>query len=556
MPPNFFSRRTELPSDPVLAASRQVPAPNDDQRGSQFMRPMGQGEQGWISEVFSDTQTYTVRGSRSGEMRGIYRITQSPNDAKTLPIGTCVAITREFGAPAIIGVLPFTSDSSNNDKTFTLTGDASCGGGDPLYSEQGSGNYRTPKTPRDLIPGDDAIVGPEGNAIAVLTGGVNTMKSGLAQVQTHMLNDLVQIICRNFRVHSDMGTSEIKNDGGNLNYSFRGGANQTVEAGSDQEKWTIRLDVGAIGNLFNFELTRPDGNTIFKLHVNNDGKVEIFGAQGIDLMGGDQHTQKHLKDRETVVKGADTQTIGGNQSKQIRGKKDETISSNATQTVGNDRVVSVVRHETKTIGGKHEEKIVGGNAATAKPGDVARETTINNGSWTVNIGDPTAGASPAALAGFQLKTFMGDITQQIKTKGNYTVATTLGKIDLSTIQGDVSLLTLLGKANIDGTTVHLGPVPASVSNPVLKGTVHNLAMASYLSTEIGAMSPHVATIAPLLAVLSPPLGMIFWYVSPIISNLFFLFMSTDLAMLSAWLSAKSALLAALPGMLSTVVFTA
>lgn len=552
---DFFKRRNRLPSDPILDR-HGTPSPLDDQRGNQPMRANYTGERGWVMEVFPDTQTYTVRGDRSGEMRGVMRITQSPNDKRMLPIGTCVAVTKEFGQNAIIGILPFTSDAGNNDKTFTLTGDTSSGGGDPLYSEQGNGNYRTPKTPRDMIPGDDAIVGPEGNAIAVLTGGVNMMKSGLAQVQTHMLNDLVQIICRNFRMHSDMGTSEISNDGGRINYSFRGGANQPVEAGSDQEKWTIRLDVGAVGDLFRFELTRPDGNTIFRFHVNSDGKVEMFGAQGIDMMGGDQHTQKHLKDRETVVKGADTQTIGGDQTKSVRGKKEETISSNATQTVGNDRTVSVVRHETRTVGGKQYEKIVGGSALTAKPGDVARETTINNGSWEIDIGNPTAGASPAALAGYTLNTFMGDITQKIKTKGNYTVSTLLGNVDLSTVAGAVALKTALGTANLDGTTVHLGPIPVSSINPVIKGTVHNLGFSTFLSAEIGAMAPHIATLAPLLAVLAPPLGMIFWYVSPLISNLFFLFMSTDLAMLSAWLAAKSALLASLPSMLSTVVFTA
>lgn len=553
---DFFQRQRDLPSDPVLDRSRNAGSPIDDQRGNQPMQSNYTGERGWITEVFSDTQTYTVRGDRSGEMRGVMRITQSPSDKRTLPIGTCVAVTKEFGQNAIIGILPFTGDVSDNDTTFTLTGDASSGGGDPLSSERGDGNYRTPKTPRDMIPGDEATVGPEGNAIAVLTGGVNTMKSGLAQVQTHMLNDLVQIICRNFRMHSDMGISEISNNGGALNYRFRGGANQTAEAGTDQEKWTIRLDIGAVGDLFKLELTRPDGNTIFKFYVNSDGKVEMFGAQGIDLMGGDQHTQKHLKDRETVVKGADTQTVGGDQTKKVRGKKDETVSSNATQTVGNDRTISVVRHETKTVGGKQEEKIVGGNVALAKPGDIARETTINNGSWKVDIGSPLAGASPTALAGFKLSTFTGDISHKITVKGNYTVSTLLGKVDLSSLAGPVALKTAVGTANVDGTSVNLGPLPASFANPVLKGTIHNFGLSAFLSTEIGAMSPHIATIAPLLAVLAPPLGMIFWYVSPIISNLFFTFISTDLAMLSAWLVAKSTLLAALPGMLSTVVFTA
>jgi hypothetical protein len=353
-----------------------------------------------------------------------------------------------------------------------------------------------------------------------------------------------------------MGTSEVSNDGGRMNYKFRGGANQSVEAGSDQEKWTIRLDMGADADMFRFELTRPDGNTIAKLSINSDGHVELFGAKGVDLLSGDQHTQKHLRDREIVVKNNDTQVIGGSQSKKIQGSREAMVSSNETTMVGNDRTVGVVRHETHSVGGKLEEKIAGGNPLTAKPGDTARETTINNGGWKIDIGNPIAGASPAALAGFDLSTFSGDIKGKVKTAGMVTFSTILGNVELSTVAGNAALTTLAGIANVDGTSVNLGPVAPSFANPVLKGTIHNAAFSAYLSAEAAAIAPYLTTLGLLEAFLAPPLGMAFWLISPIMSNLMFAATTAQIAMLSTWIGVKSALTAALPTLLSTIVFTA
>jgi len=548
--------RAQLPPDPITNRQKLLGEnAYKDQRG-QPMRPSQKGEEGIVQEAFPDTQSYAVAiGSNVTETMG--RILQNTSDCSMLPKGTRVAITRDYGGrPLILGVIPVADSVEDTNTTLSLTGDSSSGGGDPLYAGKGKANYRTPGTPRDVMPGDHVIAGSEGNAIAVLGGGVNVMKSGNAQIQTHLLNDQVHIICRNHKLTTDMGVTETKNDGGRVSYTFRGGADQLTEAAADQENWVIRFDLGAEGDLFNLRLTRPNGLDIFKFHVDNDGRVEIFGAQGVDITGGGPHTQKHLQDRVTVIKQSDTETVGNDQTKTVQGNKSETVSNSYSQAVGTDRATSAMRHETRSIGGNLTEKIVGGSAAIAKPTNVAYDLAINNGSWEVNIGDPTAGASPAALAGYKLNTFVGDITMKVKTKGNIKLSTLLGNVETSTLAGEATLKTAAGIANVDGTTVLLGTKGAAPANPLVRGTLHSTAFASYTAANIAAVTPAMAATTALTAIVAPPLGMIFWYLSPIMSNAMTVWLASILTALSALLAANTALAAAVPATLSTQCFTA
>lgn len=552
---DHFESRAQLPPDPITdLQNREGTHAYANQRG-QVMQPTQKGERGTILEAFPKSQTYLVASDTQGtETMG--RILQNPSDSSMLTIGTCVAITRAYGAPFILGVLPFSGALEDNNQTLSLTGDTNSSGNNPLYTGKDKANYRMPSTPSDILPGDHVISGAEGNSIGVLGGGVNVIKSGNAQIQTHLLNDQVHIICRNHKLTTDMGVTETKNDGGRISYTFRGGADQLTEAAADQENWVIRFDLGAEGDLFNLRLTRPNGLDIFKFHVDNDGHVEIFGAQGVDITGGGPHTQKHLQDRVTVIKQSDSETVGNDQTKTVQGNKSETISNNYSQAVGTDRAVSAMRHETRSIGGNLTEKIVGGGTAVAKPTNVAYDLAINNGSWEVNIGDPTAGASPAALAGYKLNTFVGDITMKVKTKGDIKLSTLLGNVETSTLAGNVAMTTAAGTANVDGTTVLLGTKGMAPANPLVKGTLHSTAFASYTAANIAAVTPAMAATTALTAIVAPPLGMIFWYLSPIMSNAMAVWLASILAALSALLAANTALAAAVPATLSTQCFTA
>jgi len=446
-------------------------------------KDLPRGRKGKIRNVNRAAYTYEVELDRGGRVT-VGRLMSDFNDATLLPIGATVAISYDYGVPLIIGVIPITSSREDVPKvTPSVTSDAAGLEHDPPIQ---NAYCRLPHLPENLQPQDKVMVSPDGNMIGALTGGINTMKSGMAQVRTHTLEDLVQIICRTYQHYSDFGTTLITNKSGKIGFSLRGGTDQGTECGSDQENWTVRLDING-DDLFNFTLTSPTGTTLFKLAVNNDGKVEIYGADGLDLSGGRNRDETVLGDRSLKVTGNDNKTIDGGQTRAVTGNRQVTTSGSETHIVGNDLTESAIRHLTETVGGQHTEVITGGNPLVATPLNVARKTRVVNGSWEIDIGNPLSGANPAAHAGFNLKTFSGDIKMAVGVLGNVDLSTFLGNASLSTMTGVASLKATAGVANVDAPIIQLGGMPTAV-NPLVLGIPYFFAFQTFLNVLIAACS--------------------------------------------------------------------
>lgn len=551
-PDNYFGRATALPSD--VHTEQEGDDLISDQTGQRAMRALHRGDKGVVAKVFPATHTYTVHTERSGPLQGVQRIAQSPSDKRILPEGTQVCITHDFGPPMIIGVLNYTTQVQAEDAPLSLTGVDGTGADDPANPSDAAANFRPNSTPRDLTSNDWAEVGPSGNTMAVLDGGVNVMKStDFAQIRTHLINDLVEILSHKFRHVTSMGFSEVKNEGGRSSYIFRGGTDQLSEAGADQENWTIRLDLGGTGDLFKFDLTQPDGTSIFRIHVTPDGKADLYAAKGFNWKEGEQGTKKSLKDEATEVKGSVTRTVGGEETRKVRGARKTTVSSNDSRNVGNDGIENFVRHFTKSVGGDAKYSFVGGSPAVANPSNTALEYEIVNGSWKIKIGDPLSAASPAALAGFDLQTFFGDIKMKANVKGDIDFSTLLGNATLETTAGLATLKTSAGIANVDGTTVNLGPIGVSFANPVIRGTLHTTAMSTYLGANTAAYAAMTSATSALISFFSTGLPIAIWPLAAIAMLGWF---SAIIAMLGALTASNAALLAALPTTLSTKSFTA
>jgi len=548
----FFGQGTDLPED--WSEGKKNGNLNGTHPFGSALRSYKQGDQGTILDNNADTHTYIVAMETGNIEQGVCRILQDPGDNTILARGTRVAITYAYGAPMIQGILPFTGDVEENDNRINLTGDSNAGGNDPLLAGRGDANFRPKTAPRDLQSGDWAKVSEDGNAIAVLAGGVNVMKSGMAQIRTHKINDLIELICRNYRLITDMGITEIKNNYGKVSFSFRGGSDQLSESGSDQENWTVRMDLGAEGDLMRLRLTEPAGGDLFDFHVDGEGFWSLHAEEGLDEAYGGDHTEFTRGKRSVATQdGGEDRKIDGEQTRTINGNRTTTIGGSDEQSVGNDCVRSIIRHRTDTVGGKHEEKVVGGNPLLAKPGDVARDTTIN-GTWEIDIGNPTAGASIAALPSYKLQTWTGDIKQHIKVKGNYDVQVTVGNVDIKT---------LLGKTNIDASiAVLLGGKYIAPLNPVIKGFEHTTGMTLWLSAHIAPMPTKMALTQALAVLVGPPLNIV--YAIPVVGPILFFLVAApvwfaklqaEFAMNTAHVSADNALLTALPTYLSKKVFT-
>lgn len=366
-------------------------------------RTNGAAELGTIVSVDAQRYSYTVRTMRGRALPGLPRKRSSPSDLTLLPVGVTVIVRFDLGTPYIDGVLDIPADNPT-DAGIPTTGVGNASTSDFLASSQ-TGNYRANNEPSDMIPGDYLIGNASGARVGVLEGGVAMlMGSGLAAVRAHLLKDLVEIISRNYRHISDMGEFKIENKDGRVNMSFRGASDQASESGADEQNWTIRLDLGSVGDMFNFELTTPEGQTLFRMHVDSDGRCTIFGLDGVVLQSGARHGEASVNEQ------------GGNAENIVRGDRTDTVDGAFTTNVGSDAAATVSGNCTTSCGGDHTTATVRDYGVSA-----GRDVSVTAAkAMTTNVLDGDS------------KTVVGQTT---KPNGRYSVETLRGRILLKSLQG-------------------------------------------------------------------------------------------------------------------------
>ena len=427
--------------------------PNNPQKGSGRQGGTGdrhkRGEFGTITHYATDTHTATVRTEHGALIPGVPRLRSTPGEVVPLAVGTDVLVSHDYGPPIIMGVLTIPAGNNANTSSYSVTDEEGFGGEGLNKASIPAGNYRNAAEPRDLIPGDWSQVGEEGNLFALLGGGTNVMRSSaVAQIRTHLINDLVEIISRNFRHVTDMGEFKIENNDGRINMSFRGGTDQRSEAGPDEENWTIRMDLGATGDLFNLEFTTPQGQTLFKFHVDAEGGCEIFGINGINLASGSRigggHTEEHEGDSANSVGGSRTANTLGDAENNVGGNLTEDIGGDVTSTIGNDWRTQVLRDVAIGAGRAMAVTVQGPEI----PGGTAMTYDIENGDWVVDIGGPS---SP--LSGFSMSTFTGDIKHASTSGGVISNETLAGFIENRSLGFKASTFSLPDSVILGGETI-------------------------------------------------------------------------------------------------------
>lgn len=403
------------------------PDPNSTQQGQGRHGGSGHhnrtGEFATVLRYHSDRYTADVRTERGRTLTGVGRLRSSPGEVAPLHPGTEVLINYDYGIPIIFGVMSIPASSNEMSESFSVSDTQGFGGeGNNRTQINTQGNYRQAREPQDVMPGDWAQVGEEGNLFATLAGGVNVMKSSvLSQIRTHLINDLVEIFSRNYRHVTDMGEFTILNDEGRINMRFRGASDQRTEAGPDEENWTIKMDLGSEGDFFNFELCTPQGQTLFKFHVDSEGGAEIFGINGVAITGGSRtggstvqestgRRREHTgNDRDVDIAGSDTVQIGTNQT--------TTVGSDHEVNIGNDYRLQALRDIA--IGAGRNVSLV----AQGGEGDAALIFDIEGGNWVVDLGSMTN-----TMSGLHFKTVKGNMTLESTLGGNIDLLTELGNL--------------------------------------------------------------------------------------------------------------------------------
>lgn len=317
----------------------------------------------------AQTHTASVRTISGRPLQDVPQIKPTSGSFEHLGTGTTVVVSWDLGFPAIIGCLDSAGLAQTAIPPISLTGVSGVGSADPTQPTRGTNNYRPPGAPVDMGQHDWAHVGTLGNHVAVLEGGLTLFGSATAHVQSMGPSGTLRTIARRVQQITDFGEMRVENNRGKTSFVLRAGANQTTETGVGEEHWTIRLDLGAEGDMLDFRILEPEGKMLFRLHAGADGRVQLYGDGGVDVSSGNQGSREMRND----VAGARTATVGGNDTLEVEGSHTQTIAQSSTQAIGGD--------DTRAVRG-HATSLVTGNKALATGGD---ETDVIAGARTTRV---------------------------------------------------------------------------------------------------------------------------------------------------------------------------
>lgn len=338
-------------------------------------------ELGVVLSYNSATHTAVVRTHSGRPLRDVPQIKPTGGGYDHLETGTNVVICWNLGIPAIIGCMDFVGPEQTALSSPSITGVEGYGDADPTQDVNGFNSYKPPTAPTDMQPGDWAQVGTDGNHVAVMAGGLTAVGSPSAQVRSFGRSGALQFLARRIETISDFGQWRVENDQGRTSFVLRAGANQSTETGLDEQHWTIRLDLGATGDVLDFTISEPTGKLLFRLHAGSDGRVQLYGNGGVDISSGAEGTSETRHDiaggRSVAIASDDSAVVGGSRSAVVDGNCDTEVAGDVTRTIGGSETVVVGGDEAHAVSGDRADVVtgniaakVGGGSATTVEGDV------------------------------------------------------------------------------------------------------------------------------------------------------------------------------------------
>lgn len=333
--------------------------------GAAFAEPVNRIERGTIINVDANRHVYRV-ALNSGRVMVMGRLKTHPGDSTLLPNRTPVRVSFALGLPYIDGVLPSETRAPDDRRNpASITDVPGHGGDDPAFSRNLGASARADGEPSDVMPGDFVGQGPDGASVAALHGRVAQLKaSPLAQLQAFGDTDTVRIAAGLYQLVTWMGESRVVNDDGKTSFIWRGGSDQLTQTGADEERYTLKLDVGHTGDVLRFEVSNREGQPVFRLHVSPEGRVDVFAAGGVSTHGGNG-TQRHPRvtqgSSEEVVTGATSRVVERDASTTVRGGLEHSVGSSRNYVTGLDFTSRINRNFLQNVGGTKVE-VVGGDS--------------------------------------------------------------------------------------------------------------------------------------------------------------------------------------------------
>lgn len=330
-------------------------------------------ERGTILSCDARGQVYRVV-LNSGRTVQVGRLRSHPGDLTLLPVQTPVAVTWALGLPYILGVLPAEVAVTDDETPQSITDVPGHGGNDPVLQRNLGASARAPNEPSDILPGDFVGQSADGASVAALHGKVAQLRGGpLAKIAAFGDSDLVQVITGLYRMVTWMGESGVVNEDGKTSFIWRGGTDQITQTGPDEERYTIRLDVGHTGDVVKLEVTNREGQALFRFHVSSSGACELFAAGGLNQHGGggtqDVHPLRFHGRREVEVEGESHERVSGHVAQQYEAGYQRDVANNETVNIGGGQSTFVTSDHALQVSGNASEA-VGGSKRTISGGDM------------------------------------------------------------------------------------------------------------------------------------------------------------------------------------------
>lgn len=446
------------------------------------------------SDVATGVHKLNVDGV--GGVQDARRVLRDPGDTSILPDGTVVIVHNALGYWLIDGIIKEPEIVPTTLPPPTVTEVRGVGGEDPVNAMGSGGPFmRSSDTPTDVLPGDYVRQSPDKNMIGVLAGGTNIMQSSpFAAVRTHALDDMVEVFAHKYRHLSAMGNLDIKSEDGKTSLVWRAGSDQSEENGPDRENWTIRMDVGASGDLFDFAITRPDGNILSRIHMSATGRIQIMGVDGVDIIsGGDTKTVNKevvLSNKEVTYDGNLAQSVAQDHTTVIDGSRQTQVSGNDGRITGGDFNDTVGKDWNHTVNGKVKQRVIGGTIPV--PGATAYELEVINGGIVYRLGNLQNMNVVAGVAGSGVNFDMGVL-------GSFNVVSALPQ---SVKLGATGAAITLPDGSVQVTAV--APFAATLFEPLL-AAMTALMTAFDTHTHLTPVGPTVPPPIPIMTPLVTPL---------------------------------------------------
>lgn len=345
-------------------------------------------ERGFVLSCDAARDVYRVQ-TNSGRVIVVPRIRSSLGDHDRIPNGTPVRIDFSLGAPYIDGILPPETRQTAFDSPANVTDTVGHGGEDPILNRNMLVGGRAAGEPNDILPGDFVRASSDGAVIGALHGKVALLRgSPLAQVRAHGENDNLEIISGTYRHITWMGESRIVNDQGKTSFIWRGGSDQLTQTGADEERYTLRLDLGHTGDVADFRVTTPEGSDLFHFHVSPEGRLSIFAQGGIDMAGGGrgQHPQRLQGDQLTEIDGTRTLRVTGAATTQLQNNHEFSVGENLTISTGRNYSTRVNGDRDLSVGGLSTTTIVGNTVIFVSEGNHDLLVQRGNATFTTTQG--------------------------------------------------------------------------------------------------------------------------------------------------------------------------